>query len=175
MNTTSKPSGLVYVFTGNGKGKTSAALGTAVRASAAGLKVAIVQWYKNKSWGISEHQLNMDNVAIYPMGEGFYFKDKGADPIPHQQAAAKALAKATSLLHQVDVLILDEINNAVADQLIDINDVLALIKARNTTHIILTGRSADPQLITIADLVTEMKNIKHPYDQGKLAVKGLDF
>jgi len=168
-------SGLIYVFTGDGKGKTSAALGTAVRAAAAGLKVAIVQWYKSKDWGISEHDLNLKNITFYPMGEGFYFKDRGADPVPHQKAAKLALQQATDLLHQVDVLILDEINNAISDGLIDIQDILSLLQERGSTHLILTGRSADQKLITAADLVTEMKKIKHPYDQGKLAVKGLDF
>jgi cob(I)alamin adenosyltransferase len=168
-------SGLVYIFTGDGKGKTSAALGTAVRAIASGKTAAMIQWYKSQAWGISEHQLNLPHFTIYPMGEGFYYKDKGDDPTPHQQAALAALSKATKLCPQVDVLILDEINNAVADGLLSLDQIKQFIQQRGTTHLILTGRNAHPDIIAMADLVTEMKKIKHPYDQGKLAIKGLDF
>lgn len=172
---TTVQSGLVYIFTGDGKGKTSAALGTAVRAVASGKRVVMIQWYKSKAWGISEHQLNIPHFTIYPMGEGFYYKDKGDDPIPHRQAAKAALSKATELCPQVDVLILDEINNAVSDGLLSLDQIKQFIQKRGRTHLILTGRNVHPDVIEMADLVTEMKKIKHPYDRGKLAVKGLDF
>ncbi len=172
---TSVQSGLVYIFTGDGKGKTSAALGTAVRVVASGKKVAMVQWYKSEAWGISEHQLKLPHFIIYPMGEGFYYKDKGDNPVPHQQAAEAALKQAVTLCPQVDVLILDEINNAVSDELLSVDQVKQFIIKRGKTHLVLTGRNAHPDIVAMADLVTEMKKIKHPYDQGKLAVKGLDF
>ncbi len=168
-------SALVYIFTGDGKGKTSAALGTAVRAVASGKKVAMVQWYKSEAWGISEHQLKLPRFEIFPMGEGFYYKDKGDNPAPHQQAANAALQKAIELCPQVDVLVLDEINNAVSDGLLTVDQVKQFITKRGKTHLVLTGRNAHPDVVAMADLVTEMKKIKHPYDQGKLAVKGLDF
>jgi cob(I)alamin adenosyltransferase len=186
--------GMVYVFTGNGKGKTSAGLGVALRALAAGLKVAIVQWYKDPAWRISEHEISKlltpeanNRFAIYPMGVGFHIKTKTA-PLTtgqvvvdkatqeeHAKASADALKKAESLLPIVDVLILDEVNNAVDDGLMSPISLIRLINHRYKTHLILTGRNAHKDVIDLADLVTEMTKIKHPYDNGKLAIKGLDF
>lgn len=175
-----KPTGLIYVFTGDGKGKTSASLGVAIRALSAGFKVAIVQWYKQSSWGISEHTIETllntktkPKFHIYPLGVGFCFPT--SKKAPHKQAAQAALLKANEIMSQVDVLILDEINNAIHDKLINLKDVKELINNRGKTHLILTGRNIHPDIIEIADLVTEMKPIKHPFNQGKLAVKGLDF
>ena len=190
-----KSNSLVYIFTGDGKGKTSAGLGIAIRALAAGLRVAVIQWYKDPSWRISEHQISQlltpeanSRFAIYPLGKGFNLKNKKTAPLStgqvvvdkvtqseHLQAAHEAYEKAKSLLHQVDVLILDEINNAVSDNLINLSDAKTLIAQRDQTHLIFTGRNAHPDIIALADLVTNMTNIKHPYDQGKLAIKGLDF
>lgn len=186
--------GLVYIFTGDGKGKTSAALGTAIRALAAGLKVAMIQWYKDPDWKISDHEisalLNKDaqkRFILLAQGQGFYIKTKTAPlttgqividkttPQHHKQAATQALTEAHRLISQVDVLILDEINNAVADQLIDLKEIQNLLEVRGSTHVILTGRNAHPALIERADLVTSMNKMKHPYDQGKLAIKGLDY
>jgi cob(I)alamin adenosyltransferase len=170
--------GMVYIFTGDGKGKTSAALGVAVRAVSAGMKVAMIQWYKEKRWPISEHNLpkKLKGIKIYPMGHGFYkLPTDHATPDQHKQAAKEALNKASTLINQVDVLVLDEVNNAVKDGLIDLIDLISLISKRGKTHLILTGRDVHKKLIKLADLVTEMKKIKHPFDQGRKAVKGLDF
>jgi len=187
--------GLIYIFTGEGKGKTSAALGVAIRAMAAGLRVAIVQWYKDPSWRISDHQIGSfltpeakARFAIYPLGAGFHLKNSKTAPLKtgqvvidkatdeeHRQKAHQALDKALSLVNTVDVLILDEINNAIEDQLITVDETINLISQRQRTHLILTGRDAHPEIIKLADLVTSMTKIKHPYDQGVLAVKGLDF
>lgn len=187
--------GLIYIFTGDGKGKTSAALGTAMRALAAGLRVAIIQWYKDPSWRISEHAIDTlltpeakQRFQFHPMGVGFHIPrakiaplsngqvvvDKASEP-QHRQAAAAALTKATELLPQVDILILDEINNAIHDNLLPVDDVINVIQKRAKTHLVLTGRNAHPEIIKLADLITDMTKVKHPYDQGKLAVKGLDF
>jgi cob(I)alamin adenosyltransferase len=171
-------SGLIYVFTGDGKGKTSAALGVAVRAALTGMKVAIVQWYKEKRWPIAEHKLGkyIKNIKIYPLGSGFYkLPTDHASPKEHQQAAEAALKQAGKLISQVDVLVLDEVNNAVRDRLINLDHLTDLIKKRGQTHLILTGRGADKKIIELADLVTEMKKIKHPFDKGQKAVKGLDY
>ena len=170
--------GLVYVFTGEGKGKTSAALGVAVRAALSGLKVAIVQWYKEKSWPIAEHKIGnyIKNIKIYPLGSGFYkLPTDHASPEDHKRAAQSALKKAESLLGKVNVLVLDEVNNAVKDKLINLTQLINLISKRGKTHLILTGRGARPELVERADLVTEMRKIKHPYDRGLKAVKGLDY
>lgn len=177
----SKATGLVYVFTGNGKGKTSAALGVAMRAVGQGQRVAMVQWYKEKRWKIGEHNfpdlLKKPLFKIYPMGQGFYkLPTDHARKIEHQKAAHEALQLAEKLLIQsLFLLVLDEALNAVHDGLIDLIDLIDLISKRGQTHIILTGRSAPKKLIDLADLVTEMKNVKHPYDTGRKAVLGLDF
>jgi cob(I)alamin adenosyltransferase len=186
--------GMIYIFTGDGKGKTSAALGSAIRALAAGLKVAIIQWYKDPDWKISDHDIStllnkeaQKRFTLLALGQGFYIKTKTAPlttgqmvidkttPKHHKQAATQALTEARRFISKVDVLILDEINNAIADQLINLEEIQNLLNSRGSTHIILTGRNAHPALIERADLVTSMNKIKHPYDQGKLAIKGLDY
>lgn len=171
-------SGLVYVFTGEGKGKTSAAIGIAVRAALSGMRVAIVQWYKEKKWPITEHKLGekFDNIKIYPLGSGFYqLPSDHASPDEHKKSAQDALAQAGELMGQVDLLVLDEICNTVGDKLLTVREIVALIGKRGKTHLVLTGRGATQEIVEIADLVTECKKIKHPYDTGKLAVAGLDF
>lgn len=196
------PKGLLYVFTGDGKGKTSAALGVGVRAALSGMKVAMVCWYKSKDWDVSEYHLSkkLKNFEIFPMGAGFRIRkyesrirnERGrtvkvaslsgggavidrATEKEHNEAARGALKKASDLMRKVDVLILDEVNNAVKDRLIPLIDLIDLISKRGKTHLILTGRGIHKQVIEKADLVTEMKRMKHPFDRGRKAVKGLDY
>jgi len=187
--------GLVYIFTGDGKGKTSAALGVAMRAVCAGLKVAWVAWYKEASWDIAEKGLpELIDMEMFFLGKGFHIQDSRKDlktawlktggvvvdkatAKAHRQAAQAALKKARKLLQtqKYEVLVCDEINNTLADGLLDIKQIIELLKERGKTHLVLTGRNAPRKLIELADLVTEMRKVKHPYDQGKKAVKGLDF
>ena len=166
--------GLVYVFTGDGKGKTSAALGVAVRAVCAGKKVGWGSWYKKKV--LPTRMFLAGKLEMYAIGKGFYqLPGDKATPEEHKRAAAAALKQAEKLLKTVDVLVLDEVNNAVHDKLIDLIDLINLISKRGKTHLILTGRNADKKMIELADLVTEMTKIKHPFDKGIKAVKGLDY
>ena len=171
--------GLVYVFTGDGKGKTSAALGMAVRAVCAGLKVAWISWYKGNSWPISEKKLpRFLEIDMYFLGKGFYISRKNsALKSEHKEAALTALRKANQILKagQYDLLVCDEINNLVKDGLLTIGEIKEMVKARGKTHLVMTGRNAPKEIIKPADLITEMKKIKHPYDQARLAVKGLDL
>lgn len=170
--------GLVYVFIGEGKGKTSAALGVAVRAALTGMRVAIVQWYKEKRWPIAEHKLptKFANIKIYPLGSGFYqLPTDHATPKEHQEAAQAALEQAEELMGKVEVLVLDEIVNTIGDKLLKENEVLELVSKRGKTHLVLTGRGPTRRLLEGADLVTEMKKVKHPYDKGQRAVPGLDY
>ena len=202
MDNQARGRGLIYIFTGDGKGKTSAALGVAMRAVGQGKRVAIVQWYKERRWKIGEHNLplmlkrtngqtnkrtkkTIGRFEIYPMGQGFYkLPTDHAAPGEHRQAAQKALLLSKKLLRlrpssfvlrPLFLLVLDEALNAANDKLISQTSLIRLISQRGSTHIILTGRNAPKKLIALADLVTEMKNIKHPYDRGQKAVLGLDF
>jgi len=197
--------GLIYVFTGDGKGKTSAALGVAVRALAHGWNVDWIALYKEVSWNISEFSLpnlltdeHKQRFHMHILGKGFYIadakqNDKKIKTAPvgkstivvddntadeHQQAAEAALARAHMLLDSDQppaVLVLDELCNALNDSLLDWKDVKNLLEKRGGTHIIITGRNATQELIAAADLVSTVQKTKHPYDSGKLAVKGLDF
>ncbi|MCG2692223.1 cob(I)yrinic acid a,c-diamide adenosyltransferase [Microgenomates group bacterium] len=165
--------GLVYVFTGEGKGKTSAALGVAVRAVCSGMKVGWVSWYKEK---VLATRLDLVGLEMYAMGKGFYKLPGDNASLPqHKSAAKKALELAKKLMKTVDVLILDEVNNAVKDKLISLKQITNLINKRGKTHLILTGRGASGSVLDGADLVTEMKKIKHPFDKGIKAVRGLDY
>ena len=173
-----KNKGMVYVFTGEGKGKTSAALGVGVRAALRGMEVGMVQWYKEKRWPVGEHKIEerISNFKVYALGSGFYkLPTDHATPKEHKQAAEEALKKAGELIDKLDVLILDEINNAVKDKLVKEEDLLRLLEKRGKTHVILTGRRAARRVLAGADLVTECKKIKHPFDKGVKAIRGLDF
>jgi len=194
--------GLIYLFTGGGKGKTSAALGILLRALSHGWKVGWVSWYKQQSWGISEHEFPKmlkktaaQRLTFDAQGKGFFLgknsNKKNSDPKmvqagkalivdaattkDHMRSAHEAFSSAQKLLPKVDILFLDEICNALADNLIQETHVLELLKKRGAVHIVMTGRSASKKLIDLADLVSEINNIKHPFDKGKMAVKGLDF
>lgn len=170
--------GLVYVFTGEGKGKTSAGMWTACRAAMSGMEVSVVHWYKEKEWKTSDQKIEgmFENLHDYLMGRGFYkLPTDHAKEDEHEMAAWAALEKAKEELKKVEVLVLDEVINAIGDGLVGENEVVDLIKKRGKTHVILTGRGASKKLIEMADLVTEMKKVKHPFDKGIAARSGLDF
>jgi len=173
--------GLIMVNTGNGKGKTTAALGTALRACGYGHKVLMIQFVKGP-WKSGE-QVAAARLApefeLVKTGKGF-FRIMG-DRLPeeeHREAARLGLefAREKIVSGAYDLVILDEINNAVADGLLPVEAVLEVLDARPyETHVILTGRNAHPQVLERAHLVTEMTEVKHPYQQGILAQKGIDF
>ena len=111
------------------------------------------------------------------MGKGFYnLPTDNASNADHQKAAQKAFQLAEKLLQEhLFLLVLDEILNAVHDKLTDLADLINLISKRGSTHIILTGRNCPKELIDLVDLVTEMKNLKHPFQKGQKAIMGLDY
>lgn len=186
--------GLIYVFTGEGKGKTSAALGVATRSLLLDKQVVWIAFYKQTSWGLAEAKLQnkFENLEMLFSGKGFRIGKKTA-PVgnkghvvvdtasegEHIAAAQAGLQIATQRLQQkLFLLVMDEVLNAVSDGLLSAAEVLQVLEMRGETHVILTGRAGtDParMILAGADLVTECKKIKHPYDQGKLAVAGLDF
>lgn len=165
--------GKIYVFTGGGKGKTTAALGVVVRALSQGMRVGWVSWYKER---LGEEKILGDKVEMYAVGKGFYkLPGDKATEAEHRQAAKRGLKKAGKLIKKVDVLVLDEVSKAIKDGLVKVDEMLELINRRNKTHLVLTGRGVDKQIVEVADLVTEMKKIKHPFDKGEKAVRGLDY
>ena len=171
--------GLVLVATGEGKGKTTAALGTALRALGQGLKVAFIQFIKNQETG--EGLFLADYAARRP--ESFFYRRLGlgffkGQPKPEDLAkATEALALARELAAaDYDLLVLDEICVAQAWGLIKTAEVVRLIETRRPgLHLFITGRGAAPEIINLADTVTEMKQIKHAYEHGITARRGLEF
>ena len=174
--------GLVLVHTGDGKGKTTAALGLAMRAWGSGLRVLILQFIKGgQHYGeldaIQALKGVRDIIEVRRCGLGFTRKDE-ARKAEHIEAARAALREAEKeiLSGAWDLIILDEINYAVKFGLIATEDVLRLLREKPPTlHLALTGRDAKPEIVAAADLVTEMKLVKHPFEDGIKAQKGIEF
>ena len=171
-----KRRGLVIVHTGNGKGKTTAALGTALRAVGSGMKVCILQFIKG-AWKYGELDAAAKlGMEILPMGKGFTWDTKNPEEDRRTALAAWEECKRRGLSGKYDLLVFDEINYVLDYGFIPLADVLAFLKAKpERLHVILTGRNAPPELIEAADLVTEMKEIKHPFKKGIVAQRGIEF
>lgn len=171
----------VHIYTGNGKGKTTAALGLGLRALGYGKKVAIVQFLKGRVVG--EHLLKEklgENFTIDNFGRKELIFDRGELKKTDYEEAKNAMERAEKFIKEgVNVLVLDEINIALYFNLLEIDEVVRFIdKAKYSPTLdvlILTGRKAPEQLINKADLVTEMKEIKHPYAHGQIAKKGIEY
>jgi len=170
--------GLVQLFTGNGKGKTSAALGAVIRALGHGLRVYIVYFMKgNYPYGERRILSRLPNVKMASFGQKGFVDPANIKPEEKEQARlAFAAGREAMLTGSYDLIVLDEINIAVAWKLIELDEVVKLISDKPPhVELILTGRQADARLIELADLVTEMVKIKHPYDKGIKARKGIDY
>jgi len=171
--------GLIIVNTGNGKGKTTAALGLAIRAWGQGLKVLILQFIKG-SWKYGELAAISkmdDNIVIMPLGEGFANKNL-EEKEKHKFVAIEALTTAEKEVKSKkwDMIILDEINYALKYDLLELNSVLKLLDEKDSSlHLVLTGRDAKEEIISRADMVTEMKELKHHYKNGIKAQRGIEF
>lgn len=173
--------GLFILYTGDGKGKTTAALGMAMRAVGRGWQVLMIQFGKG-AWHYAEldsSQRLAPEFEIVPMGLGFYkILDDAHTEAEHRSAAQQALqsAREKMLSGQYDLLILDEINGMLAAGLLQLDEVLEFLDAKpQAVTLLFTGRYAPQELIDRADLVTEMREIKHPYQKGILAQKGIDY
>ena len=173
--------GFLIVYTGPGKGKTTCALGTAFRAVGQGLRVLMVQFIKG-SWHYGEldaaKMLGDDKFEIRPMGRGFV-KVGGADTDLEDirmSELAWEFAREQIYGEKYDLVVLDEINYVISYKMLDADQVVeALAKRPERIHVICTGRNAHPKLVEAADLVTEMREIKHPYTKGILAQRGIDY
>lgn len=171
--------GLILLYTGNGKGKTTAALGQALRGAGHGFKIAIVQFIKNMD-NTGEvkaaKKIFADHLEIYPMGTGFTWDAKDKEEL--RQAAEKgwALAKDKINSNRYSMIILDELTYPLNYGLLNKDEIVNFLKQKpGSLHVIITGRDASEQLIDLADLVTEMKEIKHPYQKGIKATKGIEY
>jgi len=173
--------GLLIVYTGPGKGKTTCALGTAFRAVGQGLRVLMVQFIKG-SWHYGEldaaKMLGDDKFEIRPMGRGFV-KVGGAETDPEDIRMAEECwetGREAIYSGKYELVILDEINYVISYKMLDAAKVAEALKGRpEVVHVICTGRNAHPLLVEQADLVTEMKEVKHPYTKGILAQRGIDY
>lgn len=174
-------SGLVIVYTGKGKGKTTAALGMALRAIGHNYKICMIQFIKG-SWHYGEMSSSKKlepEFELTAVGKGFVgiLDDKTPKEI-HQKIAKEAIeiAKEKIISEKYNIIILDEINYAVNLGLVELADVLDLIKNKpQGITLVLTGNHVKQEIVDAADLVTEMKEIKHPFQRGIRAKKGIDF
>jgi len=169
--------GLVLVHTGKGKGKSSSAIGVVVRALGWKQKVGVIQFIKGK-WKTGERLFfdQLGDVTWHTMGEGFTWdtQDKDRDIAAAQAAFAKGREMMAS--GDYDLVVLDEINIAMRYEYLSVEDVIAGLDARDKrTGVILTGRDAKPEICEYADLVTEMTEVKHPFNAGIKAQRGVDF
>ncbi len=178
MHTSRK--GLLIIHTGPGKGKTTAALGTAMRAVGSGMRVLMLQFLKG-SWHYGELDaagMFGGNFVLKQMGRGFV-KIGGAETDPEDIRLVKAAweeAREAIFSGEWDLVILDEINYAIGYKMLDPEIVAdALRKRPEMVHVILTGRNAHPLLVEMADTVTEMREVKHAYQKGILAQRGIEY
>jgi cob(I)alamin adenosyltransferase len=170
--------GLVIVNTGDGKGKTTASLGTMFRAWGRGMKVCVVQFIKAETgnWGEIKAARKID-IEWHAMGDGFTWLSKDINKTAEKARRAWVLAQEKIACGEYDLLVLDEMTYAFAKGWVDVNEVIAWLKEHKPAgmHLIITGRDAPTELIEYADLVTEMREIKHPYRQGIKAQPGIEF
>lgn len=173
--------GLLIVYTGPGKGKTTCALGTAFRAVGQGLRVLMVQFIKG-SWHYGEldaaKMLGDDRLEIRPMGRGFV-KVGGAETDPEDLRLCEEaweFGRQQMESGRYNLIVFDEINYVISYHMLDAEKVVAALAGRpEQLHVICTGRNAHPRLVEAADLVTEMREVKHPYTRGILAQRGIDY
>ena len=170
--------GLVQIFTGDGKGKTSAAIGAVIRALGHGLRVYIAFFMKGDyPYGERNILSQLPNVTIESFGTRGFVDPTNIKPEDKGQAKkALAAARKAMLSGSYDLVVLDEVNLAVAWNLVELDEVVRLITEKpEGVELILTGRRADSKLVKSADLVTEMLKIKHPYDKGVAAREGIEY
>jgi cob(I)alamin adenosyltransferase len=170
---------LVILHTGNGKGKTTAALGTAFRAMGHGWRVCMVQFIKGK-WKPGEvrmaGKLAPGQFEVIPMGEGFTWESENLEKDKATAQRAWEIAQEKLLSGDFQLVILDEITYTITYKFLDLDDVLDAIRQRPShVNVIMTGRGAHPALVELADLVSEVHEVKHPYRQGILAQVGIEY
>jgi cob(I)alamin adenosyltransferase len=170
--------GLVQVYTGEGKGKTTAAIGTVIRALGNDLKVCVIAFMKagqpSGEWNVLS---GLPNVSIDRFGSGSFVDPDNITPKDREEASKALIAARQAILGgKCNLVVLDEVNVAVAWGLIELDEVLRLIEDRPpNVELVLTGRGADKEIVKMANVVTEMLNIKHPYNEGITARRGIEY
>ncbi|MGI9119277.1 MAG: cob(I)yrinic acid a,c-diamide adenosyltransferase [Acidimicrobiales bacterium] len=168
---------VVVVNTGHGKGKSSSAFGVMGRGWARGWRVGVVQFMKSGDWHTGERKL-ADHLGIewHTLGDGFTWESTDLDESAAKARHAWEVARAKLASGDYDLLILDELTYAVTFDWIPVGDVVAGIQGRaEQTNVVVTGRDAPPELIEVADTVTEMRKVKHAFDRGIVAKKGIEY
>jgi len=172
-----RASSVVIVNTGDGKGKTTAALGTALRALAQGWRVCVIQFIKSGKWKVGEEQVARNlGVEWWTIGDGFTWNSRDMDRT--QAIAVEAWRVAAERIRSGDyrLVVLDEITYAINWGWIPVDEVIDAIASRpRAVSVIATGRDAPSELVEVADTVTEMGNRKHAFDRGIRAIRGIDF
>ncbi|MGH8872630.1 MAG: cob(I)yrinic acid a,c-diamide adenosyltransferase [Acidimicrobiia bacterium] len=168
---------LVLVNTGDGKGKSTAAFGTAMRAVARGWKVGVVQFLKSGEWSVGEEKVGRGlGIDWWALGDGFTWDSEDMDESEAVAREAWGRAKERIASDQYELVILDEVTYPINWGWIDIEDVLDAIETRPPRlNLILTGRDAPASLVEVADTVTEMRKVKHAFDRGVTAKRGIDY
>ena len=171
--------GLVIVHTGNGKGKTTAALGIITRAWGRNMRIGGIQFFKHENASFGELKaMERMGITLTPMGDGFTWTSRDLDETQAKALHGWETAKVRIVSGEYDIFLLDEFTYLMHFGWLDAKEVVAWLQANKPPmlHLIITGRDAAPELIEMADLVTEMREIKHPYrDQGIQAQKGIEF
>ncbi|MDU0477935.1 cob(I)yrinic acid a,c-diamide adenosyltransferase [Staphylococcus chromogenes] len=176
---------ITAVHTGEGKGKSTAAFGMAMRAWNQGMRIGVFQFVKSAKWKVGEEavfkrlgELEPGSVEWHKMGEGWSWAKKQGSEEDHAQDARDGWAeiKRRLLAEEHDFYVLDEFTYPIKWGWVDVEDVARTLQERpGTQHVVITGRDADPRLIEVADLVTEMTKIKHPMDVGRKGQKGIEW
>ena len=168
---------LVLINTGDGKGKSTAAFGTAMRAVARGWRVAVIQFLKSGDWSVGEERIGRQvGIDWWTLGDGFTWDSENIEESEAIAREAWETAKEKIGSGEYELVILDEVTYPVNWGWIDTQDVVSTLENRpETVNIFLTGRDADQELIDVADTVTEMRKIKHAFDRGVMARRGIDY
>jgi cob(I)alamin adenosyltransferase len=168
---------LVLVNTGDGKGKSTAAFGTAMRAVARGWRVAVIQFLKSGEWSVGEEKVGRQiGIDWWALGDGFTWDSEDMEESEAIAREAWSVAKEKISSGEYDMIILDEVTYPINWGWVDLDEVVAVIRDKpEKVNLILTGRDAPEALIELADTVTEMRKVKHAYDRGVMARRGIDY
>ena len=167
----------MLVNTGDGKGKSTAAFGTAMRAVARGWRVAVIQFLKSGEWSVGEEKVGRQiGIDWWALGDGFTWDSEDMEESEAIAREAWSVAKEKISSGEYDMIILDEVTYPINWGWVDLDEVVAIIRDKpEKVNLILTGRDAPEALIELADTVTEMRKVKHAYDRGVMARRGIDY